>query len=121
MPKARIRTEKIEGQQKHIELTWDNDETLPEFIPGPNLVDPQKEYEECETNCKTRKDIGSLYHRRTAGIFIAAWPCGTIAFVVEIYGTENISQVHGLLCDFIYQNSLKVDWILYDDACHRVR
>ena len=50
-------------------------------------------------------------------------PCGTIVLIDELYGSESISQVYGLLLDFyskLSDNSeLKI--LLYDDMCHLKR
>ena len=38
------------------------------------------------------------------GILAGAWPCGTIALVAELFGSESKSQVYGSLHTFIQEN-----------------
>ena len=55
---------------------------------------------------------------------IAAWPCGVVPMVEELYGVESLSQVHGLLCEFLDtgKDVLKdLKTIFYDDACHLIK
>ena len=49
-------------------------------------------------------------------------PCGIVVLFEEIYGSESLTQVYGMLVEYISRlpdtgiSSLK--HILYDDACH---
>ena len=103
IPHARIKEELTIGTETHVILTYEDNKELEIFVPSENLVDPEKEYQQTSTTCNTRKDVGSLYYRRSAGIFVMSWPCGVVPFFSEIFGTENVSQVHGLICDFMLQ------------------
>jgi hypothetical protein len=38
------------------------------------------------------------------GILAGAWPCGTIALVAELFGSESKSQVYGSLHTFVQEN-----------------
>jgi hypothetical protein len=94
----------------------------------PRVDEPVIDYSESilstsdHTNiaCKTQKDRVKLNYS-TAGILAGIWPCGKIALVSELFGTESISQVYAALHTFLYQNADSVtdlDTICYDDGCH---
>ena len=38
------------------------------------------------------------------GILAGAWPCGTIALIAELFGSESKSQVYGSLHTFVQEN-----------------
>ena len=40
-----------------------------------------------------------------SGVLAGIWPCGTIAFITELFGAESISQVYATLYTFLYQNT----------------
>ena len=69
--------------------------------------------------CKTLKSL--QYKRilhRTSGIIAAAYNCGFICSVYELFGCESISQVCNFLL-YMYQNIENFpDTLIYDDACH---
>ena len=118
IPQAKIKEVIKIGQQERVILTWEDNDNLEPFVPSENITDPEKEYEETPSECNTRKNLDGLFHRRTAGIFIGAWPCGIVPLFSEVYGTENVAQVHGLISDFLFQNDVTLHYLLYDDACH---
>ena len=44
------------------------------------------------------------YNTILVGILAGAWPCGTIALVAELFGSESKSQVYGSLHTFVQEN-----------------
>ena len=52
---------------------------------------------------------------------IGAYPCGVIPLFAELYGSESLSQVHGLVVDFISSAKPQLSHIIYDDSCHLVK
>ena len=44
------------------------------------------------------------YNIILVGILAGAWPCGTIALVAELFGSESKSQVYGSLHTFVQEN-----------------
>ena len=120
-PKIKETTSMMNGVE-HTSLTWEDNDKLKEF--EGKYVLPEEEYDQLDAErgeddkCNTRKNKQSLFYRRSAGVFIASWPCGVVTLFAEIFGTESCSQVHGILSDFLYRNKLLLDWFLYDDACH---
>ena len=44
------------------------------------------------------------YNIILVGILAGAWPCGTIALVAELFGSESESQVYGSLHTFVQEN-----------------
>ena len=70
--------------------------------------------EEGLESCNTKKDK-VRFHKRTAGILVGGYPCGTMIFVKEIFGSESISQVSKTLDEIM---SPSINCIAYDDACH---
>ena len=69
--------------------------------------------------CKTLKSL--QYKRilhRTSGIIAAAYNCGFICSIYELFGCESITQVYNFLL-FMCQNIENFpDILIYDDACH---
>ena len=53
-------------------------------------------------------------------MFVGVYPCGTIVLWDELFGSESISQVYGILIDFLGHLSQKENLkeCLYDDCCH---
>ena len=50
------------------------------------------------------------------------YPCGYIPLFSQLFGTEDVSQVHGILCDFFEANPRHcIRKLLYDDMCHLKR
>ena len=45
-------------------------------------------------------------------------PCGTITLFSQLYGSESISQVTGIVTDYIGESNHKIKILLYDDGCH---
>ena len=58
--------------------------------------------------------------RHTVGVFVGAFPCGTIVLFDELYGSESISQVYGILVEFLARLDAMsaLQELLYDDCCH---
>ena len=73
-----------------------------------------------ETECNTRKSRDKRTRAHTAGLFVAVKPCGTVILVDELYGCESISQVYGIMIEWLSNisemKSIKI--LLYDDNCH---
>ena len=43
------------------------------------------------------------------GILTAIWPCGIICAVSELFQTESLTQVYGILHELVDQNIVKLD------------
>ena len=56
------------------------------------------------------------------GILVGAYPCGIITLFDELYGSESLSQVHGIIIEYLdcLEEGVrkKLVEIIYDDACH---
>ena len=69
--------------------------------------------------CKTLKSL--QYKRilhRTSGIIAAAYNCGFVCSIYELFGCESVTQVYNFLL-YMYQNIENFpDILIYDDACH---
>ena len=61
-----------------------------------------------------------LIFRHTVGIMVGTKPCGTVVLFDELFGSESLTQVYGMLVEYLSRlpelgrHSLKN--ILYDDA-----
>ena len=51
--------------------------------------------------CNTRKSRDKTSRRHTVGVFVGAFPCGTIVLFDELYGSEGISQVYGIIFELL--------------------
>ena len=73
-------------------------------------------------SCNTRKSRDKRENRHTVGVFVGAYPCGTIVLNDELYGSESISQVYGILINWLSnlhsEERKHLLELLYDDNCH---
>ncbi|CAF1413648.1 unnamed protein product [Adineta ricciae] len=72
--------------------------------------------------CKTLKSL--QYKRilhRTSGIIAAAYNCGFICSISELFGSESIKQVYNFLVYMMKNCEHVPDVLIYDDACHLKR
>ena len=73
-------------------------------------------------NCNTRKSRDKRERRHTVGLLVGAYPCGTIVIFDELYGSESISQVYGILIEYFSNlTDPTIKEFLYDDCCHMKR
>ena len=124
IPKPKIKWTKAGGPGEKFYFlswgnsgTWVNTEELQE-----SLFDLESQAFIPESSCNTRKEKDKRSRRHTVGLHIVAWPCGIIPDFSELFGSESITQVWALLCDFFgdmepdKQKQLKA--FVYDDMCH---
>ena len=54
------------------------------------------------------------------GLFVAVKPCGTVVLFDELYGSESISQVYGIMIDWLgnLSDMSSIEIVLYNDNCH---
>ena len=54
--------------------------------------------------------------------YISCWPCGIVVLFEELHGSESISQVYGIVVEWLAsldEEALKkLLYFLYDDCCH---
>lgn len=126
LPNPKIKHSKTIGETVIHKLSW-GDEPGAEWISEDffKLLDDNGEITESteSTSCNTRKSRDKRQNVHSVGVFTGAYPCGVIVLGDELYGSESISQVYGILTDWL--NSLsdktKLKQILYDDMCHLKR
>jgi hypothetical protein len=126
LPNPTIKATKVIGDSEIYLLSWDGEESRQwlheDFF---KILDDFGDVMSAavETSCKTRKSRDKRENGHTVGVLVGAMPCGTVVFIDELYGSESISQVYGILLDFyskLSDNSeLKI--LLYDDTCHLKR
>ena len=119
IPPPRIKHVKKSGYQQYGLLTWDGQGPADSYVKIQDLILPEEQ--ERHTSCNTEKHFGRRFYRHSAGIFIGAFPCGVIPLYAELFGSESLTQVHGLVVDFIATTKVKLSTIIYDDACHMVK
>ena len=123
LPNPRIKhTKKVGGSEVHL-LSWEGEagsQWLHEDFFHFLSEDGEVLNSNMTVTCNTRKSRDKTCRRHTVGVFVGAYSCGTIVLFDELYGSESISQVYGILVEFLSRlddiSSLKE--ILYDDACH---
>ena len=118
IPKPRIKSTKNVGSGKHYLLTWDSSDEPDYYVPESDfIISPEEEVR--MTSCNTKKSHGARMCKTSAGIMVGAYPCGTVPLFDELYGVESISQVYGILTDWVGETRPKhLKYVLYDDACH---
>jgi hypothetical protein len=112
--------------QEHSLTNEDNDDDRPQH---PNMrrtrihnyLRRKRRVQAVQFNlrCKTLKSL--QYKRilhRTSGIVAAAYNCGFVCSIYELFGCESITQIYNFLL-YMYQNIENFpDILIYDDACH---
>ena len=73
--------------------------------------------------CDTRKSRDKRVKAASLGLLIGAYPCGIVPLFDELYNSEGIAQVHGILTEYLatVSEKEKLEYIIYDDACHLVK
>ena len=58
----------------------------------------------------------------TLGILLGMAPCGIVRIVSELFGSESISQVYGIVIEYISKIIDKIELVVlvYADVCHLV-
>ena len=101
LPQPHILSTTSTGNIVYNTLTWTGDPTLPTWTPEMFADYEDIEDQDAQLRCNTKKDKDSRFHRHTAGIFIGCWPCGVCVLWDELYGSENIRQVFGIITDWL--------------------
>ena len=107
-------------------LSWDDeaggdwlDEDFLKYYNEDGDVINSKEHVSCNTR-KSRDKVAEKDH--SVGIFVGAFPCGTIPLFDQLYGSEGTQQVYGIVTDFfdnLDEETLNaIKQLLYDDMCH---
>ena len=118
IPRPRIKSTKKVGSGLYYLLSWDKTDA-PDYYVSENdfVISPEEEAK--MISCNTKKSHGARFCKTSAGIMVGAYPCGTIPLFDELYGVESVSQVYGILTDWIGETKPEhLSYILYDDACH---
>ena len=124
LPNPTIKYSKTVGTAKYHFLSWGGkaggswlkDEDFFDIVNGDGENISIQEVD----SCNTRKSRDKRTRRHTVGLFVVVKPCGTVVLCDELYGSESISQVYGILVDWLANlsdmSSVKI--LLYDDNCH---
>ena len=123
LPNPKIKhTKKVGGSDVHL-LSWGDDsgnEWLHDHFFHYLAEDGEVLNSNLSVTCNTRKSRDKTSRRHTVGVFVGAFPCGTIVLFDELYGSESISQVYGILIEFLARldDMSTLEELLYDDCCH---
>ena len=121
-PKIKLTKEGGSGEMFNFQSrnrtgTWVSDDELTDSIFNLEFATSIP-----ESSCNTRKEKDRCSRRPIVGLHIVEWPCGIIPDFSELFGSESISQVWALICDFLGDmepsKREKLNAFLYDDACH---
>ena len=76
-----------------------------------------------KNSCDTRKSRDKRVKAASLGLLIGAYPCGTVPLFDELFNSEGIAQVHGILIEYLatVTDKKQLDFVIYDDACHLVK
>ena len=126
LPNPKIKATKQIGDTLIHKLSW-GDENGGDWV-GEDFFKLLGEGDEGEivsnlSTCNTRKSQDKRQNVHSVGVFTGAYPCGVIVLGDELYTSESISQVYGILTDFVsaLSDKSKLKQILYDDMCHLKR
>ena len=75
-----------------------------------------------DKSCNTKKTKDKRERRHLVGICVGTKPCGRVVLWDELYGSETLTQIYGILVEYLANLSdagrEALENILYDDACH---
>ena len=103
LPNPKIKHSKAIGDTVIHKLSW-GDEPGAEWMSDDffKLLDEKGEITESTlSSCNTRKSRDKRQNVHSVGVFTGAYPCGIIVLGDELYGSESISQVYGILTDWL--------------------
>ena len=128
LPDPTIKHVKRAGDETYYYLSWGNDRVKGNPWKGKDFFTLASEDGELvdqlddDKTCNTIKTKDKRERRHTAGIMVGTKPCGTVVLFDEIYRSESLSQVYGMLIEYVANLPLsgrdKLKHLLYDDACH---
>ena len=128
LPEPRIKYSKKAGDEVYYYLSWEGGEDQTDRWVGKSFFSLAAEDGEIvsqleeDKSCNTKKTKDKRERRHTVGIMVGTKPCGIVTLFDELYGSESLTQVYGMLVEHISRlpesarRNLKD--ILYDDACH---
>ena len=109
-------------------LSWEGEDNQDGQWVGQSFFDLASEDGEIvsqledDQSCNTKKTKDKRDRRHTVGIMVGTKPCGTVVLFDELYGSESLTQVYGMLVEYLSRLPKKgrdsLQNILYDDACH---
>ena len=67
--------------------------------------------------------IASLFKKNNITLtLLRAWPCGVVPLWDELFGSEGMRQVYGIILEWLKslseEDRKRILYILYDDMCH---
>ena len=122
LPAPTIKHTKTIAGVKHHYLKWgeaEGDWLSEDFFKIMN--EDGELVERHEPECNTRKSRDKRVKRHTVGLLVGASPCGVVRLVEELFGCEAISQVYGIVAEYLGKLSKQdIEVLVYDDICHLV-
>ena len=122
LPAPTIKHTKTIAGVKHHYLKWgeaEGDWLSEDFFKIMN--EDVELVETHEPECNTRKSRDKRVKRHTVGLLVGASPCGVVRLVEELFGCEAISQVYGIVAEYLGKLSKQdIEVLVYDDICHLV-
>jgi hypothetical protein len=128
LPEPKIKHIKKAGNEEYYYLSWGGEKVKGNPWKGKDFFSLASEdgelvsqLEEGQT-CNTKKTKDKRERRHTVGIMVGTKPCGIVVLFDELYGAESLTQVYGLLVEYLSRlpesGRDALEHILYDDACH---
>ena len=128
LPEPSIKYTKRSGNETYFYLTWGEERLQGNPWKGESFFSLASNDGEIvtqiddEKSCNTKKTKDKRERRHTVGIMVGTKPCGTVVLFEELYGAESLTQVYGILVEYLSRlpNAARdaLENILYDDACH---
>ena len=123
LPNPKIKHTKSVGDTKYHFLSWDGQKggqwLKDDFF---DIIDEKGDAVTMtkDETCNTRKSRDKRSRAHTVGLFVAVKPCGTVVLFDELYGSESISQVYGIMIEWLgnLSDMKNIEIVLYDDNCH---
>lgn len=128
LPEPKIKHIKKAGDEVFYYLSWGNEKVKGNPWKGESFFslasqdgDLMTQLEE-DQSCNTKKTKDKRERRHLVGICVGTKPCGRVVLWDELYGSESLTQIYGILVEYLAnlptdgRDALKN--ILYDDACH---
>ena len=107
LPEPPVKYTKRSGNETYFYLTWGEERLQGNPWKGESFFSLASNDGEIvtqiddEKSCNTKKTKDKREWRHTVGIMVGTKPCGTVVLFEELYGAESLTQVYGILVEYL--------------------
>ena len=71
-----------------------------------------------QDQCPIDKEYTALNKKKTHGILVAVYSCGTICYFDEMIRSESLNLIANQIFNIMKLNKKELNYVIYDSACH---